>query len=121
MSEASDLDQDPLDGAGIAGHWEYAYDIDSEDGGGFSSGEFLLRTDGQLLRRAGGSIYGDDGTRWRFDPWEPAGVWPDGIDPQEVIDTLKGRGYSLSQPSPVPYDQRTAGPFPGPPEPARYI
>ena len=104
----------------VAGYWDWVYDYDSDYGGGFVSGQFLLRSDGVLLRRNGGSSTGADGTTYSYRDWERAGTWEPGVDPAEVMASLKGM-YSLCKPSPVPVDQRTAGPFPGRPEPAEYL
>ena len=48
---------DPLGGQVIAGRWSFGYDMPDELGGGFVAGELLLRGDGVLLRRYGGSSY----------------------------------------------------------------
>lgn len=116
----ADLQSDPLQGATVAGYWDWVYDYDSDHGGGFVTGQFLLRSDGILLRRGGGSSYSGGATSYSFRPWVRAAEWEAGVDPAEVIASLKGM-YSLAKPSPVPFDQSTAGPFPGAPDRAEYI
>lgn len=113
---ALDID-DPLQGGRLSAlrHWGFVWDYDDPDGpGGFVSGEFLLRSDGVLLRRYGYSSHGKDGTRRQFQPWQvkDAGA---GTTVGQVSRKLAGEGYGLYKPGPVPVDQRTGGPFPGPP------
>lgn len=122
MSDDADtnLQADPLQGATVAGYWDWVYDFDGDYGGGFVTGQFLLRSDGVLLRRGGGSSYSKGATTYSYREWVRAGEWEPGVDPAVVIASLKGM-YSLAKPSPVPPDQRTAGPFPGSPEPAEYL
>jgi hypothetical protein len=56
MSESTGLPPgDPLSGSAIAGRRSFGYDMPDDLGGGFVCGELLLRSDGVLLRRYGGS------------------------------------------------------------------
>src|SRR5438034_1819862 len=51
MSESTALPPDPLSGSTLAAYWSYGYDMPDDLGGGFVTGELLLRADGVLLRR----------------------------------------------------------------------
>ena len=51
MSEPPALPPDPLSGSTLAAYWSYGYDMPDDLGGGFVTGELLLRADGVLLRR----------------------------------------------------------------------
>jgi hypothetical protein len=51
MSEPTALPPDPLSGSTLAAYWSYGYDMPDDLGGGFVTGELLLRADGVLLRR----------------------------------------------------------------------
>ena len=51
MSEPTALLPDPLSGSTLAAYWSYGYDMPDDLGGGFVTGELLLRADGALLRR----------------------------------------------------------------------
>ena len=86
---------DPLQGAAVAGRWSFAYDMPEDLGGGFVSGELLLRTDGVLLRRYGGSSYRAGQLTWQFKPWEPVTWWSGETGPQRAVAILKGRGDDL--------------------------
>jgi len=50
MNELPSLPRDPLSGSTLA-YWSYGFDIPDDLGGGFVTGELLLRADGVLLRR----------------------------------------------------------------------
>jgi hypothetical protein len=107
--------EDPLEGGRFKTlrHWGFVWDYNDDDGpGGFASGEFLLRSDGVLLRRMGYSIGAGDGTRWKFLPWEVKDSEA-GTDVGKVSGKLRGEGYDLYKPGPVPIGESTAGPFPG--------
>jgi hypothetical protein len=112
---------DPLAAAGLVARWGFVYDEPEERGGGYVSGEFLLRSDGVLLRRYGTSYTNKDGSTWRFSPWKVVSWWRGTADPEQAIRTLKRQGYGLHQPSPVPIDEETAGPFPDLPDLAEPI
>lgn len=111
---------DPLEGAELVAHWGFVYDIDDDAGGGFVSGEVLLRSDGVLLRRYGTSHSRDGQTTWRYGPWEPDRLWAGPTDAEGALRWLKARGYGLCRPN-VPIDRREAGPFPGLPDLAEYL
>jgi hypothetical protein len=111
---------DPLEGADLIAHWDWVYDIDDDFGGGFSMGQFLLRRDGVLLRRFGGSSTGREGTTWRYSPWEVVADWPGAANAQEAMSQLKESGYDLCRPN-IPFHLDEAGPFPGAPAPAEYL
>jgi hypothetical protein len=51
MSESAALPPDPLSGSTLVAYWSYGYDMPDHLGGGFVTGELLLRADGVLLRR----------------------------------------------------------------------
>lgn len=95
-------------------HWGFVWDYNDDDGpGGFVSGQFLLRSDGALLRRYGTSISSfRTGTRWEYRPWEVVDAEA-GTDVGKVATKLRNQGYDLLKPDPVPIGESTAGPFPG--------
>jgi len=51
MNELPSLPRDLLSGSTVACHWSYGFDMPDDLGGGFVTGELLLRADGVLLRR----------------------------------------------------------------------
>jgi hypothetical protein len=112
---------DPLAAAGLVARWRFAYDEPEERGGGHVAGEFLLRSDGVLLRRYGYSYSNKDGYTWQFSRWKVVNSWSGTADPKRAIRALKRQGYDLYQPSPVPIDEETVGPFPGVPDLAKPI
>ena len=90
------------------GHWGWVYDYDDDAGGGFASGEFLLRGDGVLLRRSVMSRYRDGQTTYHCRPWEPVGWWEGETDPDAALRLLKAHGYGLCRPNvPVDADEAT--------------
>lgn len=98
--------------------WAFVYDDDDDLGLGFSgfvSGEFLLRSDGALLRRRGGSRISADGTWYRYGPWTTESKWDGGADARACAAWLRGRRYGLYEPAPIDVSEREAGPFPGVP------
>jgi hypothetical protein len=112
-----DLDvSEPLAGAELVARWGFVYDEPEERGGGYVAGEFLLRSDGMLLRRYGSSYTNKDGHRWQFSGWKVVSWWEGTADPELAIRELKRQGYDLNQPSPVPIDQGAAGSFLGVPD-----
>jgi hypothetical protein len=123
ITETEDTIEDPFQ-AGLTAlrRWSWVFDWDEEYGSGFTSGEFLLRSDGVLLRRSGGSSYdpGTNETTWMFTPWRIVKDWDGGIDACRVIRWLKGNHYDLAQPSPTPANSRRFK-HSGKPERARYI
>lgn len=57
---------DPLEGGRLTviRHWGFVWDYNDDEVGGFASGEFLLRSDGVLLKRIGYSIGAGNDLRW---------------------------------------------------------
>ena len=108
---------DPLEGGRFSAlrHWGFVWDYNDDEIGGFASGEFLLRSDGVLLRRYGYSIGSGDETRWKFMSWKVKDPGA-GTEVSKVSAKLRGEGYDLYKPGPVPIDESTAGPFPGLPD-----
>ncbi|MFI0352544.1 hypothetical protein [Actinomadura sp. 9N407] len=99
----------------VVGHWRFVFEMDER---GFASGELVLLRDGTLLRRYGTSYYSKGLTTWKFNAWRQVSWWPGASSPEEAIPILLRNGYELYEPSPVPVDERTAGPFPGVPREA---
>jgi hypothetical protein len=85
-------------------------------GGGFSVGEFLLRSDGVLLRRSVSSSFWHGQTTWRAGPWSEFHRFPAGTGQGQARHWLVARGYELGDPSPVAVHEAVAGPYPGLPE-----
>ena len=114
------LSDNPLTGDTVAvRRWAFVYDNDDDDfGGGFVSGEFLLRSDGVLLRRMGGSRTAAVGTTYHYGPWRVDGRWTDGVDATACAASLRGWRYGLYEPAPIGVSEREVGPFPGVPAPA---
>jgi hypothetical protein len=102
----------------VLGHWGFVYEMDER---GFASGELLLRGDGGLMRRYGSSFYSKGATRWEFGEWQRVSWWPGATTVDEAVNILRGHAYDLYEPGPVAIDERTAGPYPGSPAPARPI
>ena len=111
------LEEPLVGGHTVVRHWGFVWDYNDDDGpGGFVSGQFLLRSDGALLRRYGGSRWNprQGGTRWEYRPWEVIDGEA-GTDVATVARKLQGQGYDLTKPGPGAIDRRTSGPFPGAP------
>ena len=100
-------------------HWGWVYDYDDDAGGGFASGEFLLRGDGVLLRRYVISRYREGQTTYQCRPWEPVVWWEGETDPAAALQLLKGHGYGLCRAN-VPVDADEAS-FPGLAPSAEYL
>jgi len=104
-------------GVELVQRWKFLLDnLPDWIGDGFSTGEFLLRSDGLLLRRSVRSSHARGQTTWWAGPWSEfhrfaAGT---GVDPARAW--LIDHGYDLGDPSPVAIDSDVAGPFPGLPE-----
>jgi hypothetical protein len=63
-------------------YWSYGYDMPDHVGGGFVTGELLLRADGVLLRRQ--TLFfptGDGRLSEGFGPWEEVTWWEGEADP----------------------------------------
>ena len=104
-------------GVELVHRWRFLLDnLPEWIGGGFSAGEFLLRTDGVLLRRSVGSSFSQDQTTWRAGPWSDFHRFPAGTTYGQAQAWLVARGYDLGDPSPVAVHKSVAGPYPGLPE-----
>jgi len=115
---SSSIEQvEPLDGFDLVAHWAFVHDTDDS----WATGEFLLRNDGALLRRSGGSSYERGFTTYKFDRWEPVTWWGGISNADASMAVLKARGYDLSIPGPTLIESSVAGPFAGIPKLARYL
>jgi hypothetical protein len=96
MSKASELPAgDPFNGP-VAGYWLFGYDMPDELGGGFVTGELLLRGDGVLLRRYSKHVTTADGKHTPgYGPWEEVSWWTRQPDPHRAAQILHHRGYDL--------------------------
>jgi hypothetical protein len=104
-------------GVELVHRWRFLLDnLPEWIGGGFSAGEFLLRSDGVLLRRSVRSEYSRGHTTWRAGPWSEFHRFPAGTGQGQARGWLIDRGYDLGDPSPVPVLEDVAGPYPGLPE-----
>ena len=77
-------------------YWSYGYDMPDHLGGGFVTGELLLRVDGVLLRRQ--TLFfptGDGKLSEGFGPWEQVTWWAGEADPDRAANVLHYRGYDL--------------------------
>ena len=116
MSENTGLPPGDLLGRSAqAGRWSFGYDMPDDLGGGFVCGELLLRSDGVLLRRYGGSSYHAGQITWKYGAWDQVSWWTGETDPQQAVALLKSRGYDLLKHDQVPVDKSTFGPVPGSP------
>jgi hypothetical protein len=102
MSEPDTTSPDPLGGSGVAAYWIYGFDMPDEAGGGFVTGELLLRTDGVLLRRPTLYTTAAGGLKPGFGPWEEVPWWKtDVTDPERAARILHYRGYDLHKREPA--------------------
>ena len=102
MSEPTALPPDPLSGSTLAAYWSYGYDMPDDLGGGFVTGELLLRADGILLRRQ--TLYfptGGDKLSPGFGPWEQITWWEGEADSERAARVLHYRGYDLHKLDPA--------------------
>lgn len=114
MNEPPSLPDDPLAGSTLAGYWLYGYDMPDDLGGGFVTGEFLLRADGVLLRRQ--ALFfpaGDGNLAEEFGPWEEVTWWEGETDPERTAIVLHYRGYDLHQRDPADLGTPGGGNAPG--------
>lgn len=88
-------------------------DLPEEIGGGFASGEFLLRSDGALFERGVTDSYSKGATTWEAGPWRIHRQFPPGTREGQVRQWFRARHYQLGGPTPVPIGLDSAGPFPG--------
>lgn len=105
-------------------HWDWVFDVDEDRGGGFVTGQFLLRSDGRLKWRSGGgstAMAGGGSTTYSFTPWRDFPGWANEADPEEAMRRLRRRGYSLAEPGPTPIGEHESGPHPGLPPLATFI
>jgi hypothetical protein len=101
MNELPSLPRDPLSGSTLA-YWSYGFDMPDDLGGGFVTGELLLRADGVLLRRQ--TLFfptGDGQLLAGFGPWEQVTWWEGEADPDRAAIVLHYRGYDLHQLDPA--------------------
>jgi hypothetical protein len=114
MNEPPSLPFDPLAGSALAGYWLYGFDMPDDLGGGFVTGEPLLRADGVLLRRQ--TLFfptGDGNLAEGFGPWEEVTWWEGETDPERATIVLHYRGYDLQQRDPADLGTRGSGNAPG--------
>ena len=108
--DASEV-RDPREGQAVLALWDYVYDFDG-DVGGFATGQFLLRADGALWIRTGGSSWsGPDRTFYRYRPWRR---WPFLTEPVDVAGAYAAvhrHHYTVYPPGPVPIDVEEGGPY----------
>ena len=112
---------DPLPvGVELVYRWGFLLDdLPEWIGGGFSAGEFLLRSDGVLLRRGVSDSYSRNETTWHAGPWSIFHRFAPGTSQGQARAWLINLDCQLGGPTPVAIDQETAGPYPGMPEEAR--
>lgn len=101
----------------VVAHWGFTQQRADDISDGVVSGELAHRRDGSLLRRYGGASYRHGRTRWDFGPWHPFTGWRSQPDEGAARMELERRGYQLHRPGPLSVEERTGGPFGGPPEP----
>ncbi|MEU5696495.1 hypothetical protein [Actinosynnema sp. NPDC020468] len=102
-------------GTEVVAHWEFVADTEHS----WVTGQVLVRSDGVLLRRYGGSSSRDRRTTWEYHPWTPVPWWSGETDGTAALRALQAAGYDLTTPGPVPVYESTAGPFDGyPPRPS---
>lgn len=106
MKDRFKVVDDPVpEGTNVVERWGFFLDdLPEWIGGGFSTGEFLLRSDGVLLRR--GVLGGDarDETTWRAGPWTEFHRFPAGAHEGQARVWLEQLDYQLGSPSPLPID-----------------
>ena len=102
----------PLGEYSELGRWIFVYDYDDDRGGGFVTGEFLLRSDGVAFRRMGYAT-GSSVQSWKFlGEWTEVAAWTPQTDVPLAIRALKGLGYGIhDKHSNVPIDADQGEPF----------
>jgi hypothetical protein len=113
MNEPRSLPGDPLAESTLAGYWLYGYDMPDDLGGGFVTGELLLRADGVLLRRQ--TLFfptGDGRLSEGFGPWEEVTWWEGETDPERAARVLHYRGYDLHRRDPAELGTPSSGSTP---------
>jgi len=102
MSEPTALPPDPLPGSALVAYWSYGYDMPDDLGGGFVTGELLLRADGVLLRRQTRFFPAEDGSLSEgFGPWKEVTWWTGEAEPGKAARVLYNRGYDLHELDPA--------------------
>jgi hypothetical protein len=121
VSDVNIVVGDPVpQGVELVYRWGFLLDnLPEWIGGGFSAGEFLLRSDGVLLRRGVSDSYSRNETTWHAGPWSVFHRFAPGTGQGEARSWLVNLDYELGGPTPVEIDQEVAGPYPGMPEEAR--
>jgi len=102
------MSEDLLTGGEPVARWSFCYDYPEADGGGFVTGEFLLRADGVMLRRMSQSLTRADTTTWQYGDWATVPGWPGETDPDRAARLLREWGYDLAPPGPARPDEQTA-------------
>jgi hypothetical protein len=95
--------RDPRDGHEVLAHWDYVYDFDG-DIGGFVTGQFLLRDDGVLWIRNGGSRWSGGRTWYEYRLWNRWTLEPGPFDVAGALAAVSRRHYTVSAPGPTPID-----------------
>lgn len=97
------------DGTELVYRWGYLLDdLPEEIGGGFVTGEFLLRSDGVLLKRGVIDLLSRDGMTWSAGPWSIFHRFPPGTGQGQAREWLRAKRYRLARPSPVGIDETSA-------------
>ena len=113
MNDSAGLSQaDPLSGSAIVGRWSFGYDMPDELGGGFVSGELLLRTDGILLRRYGGSSHRARQVTWKYGPWDEVTWWTGETNPSKPSHFSSPADTTCSSTTPCPSTSPPTAPPP---------
>jgi hypothetical protein len=102
MSEPTALPPDPLSGSTLAAYWSYGYDMPDDLGGGFVTGELLLRADGVMLRRQ--THYFSTGSGKLspgFGPRKQVIWWEGEADSERAAKVLSYHGYDLHKLDPA--------------------
>ncbi|MFS8099256.1 hypothetical protein LFM09_19185 [Lentzea alba] len=111
---------DPLEGAKVVAHWSFAADTEND----YVVGEVLVRDDGVLLERFGGlSGSGDPKStaNYVFGSWHRVDWWEGHTTLAAAWARLRGMGYDLGDPSPVPIEDGRTGPFIFEPDPPAHL
>ena len=87
---------------------QWVYDFNDDVFSGFACGEFLLRSDGVLFIRYGGSRTSSGSTSYKYSLWKVDQRWRD-KSISGFIDWASRFPYGLSPASPVPVDEFETG------------
>ena len=103
--------------------WGFLLDDLSDDiGGGYFTGEFVLRSDGALLRRAVSSFSSSHSMSYRaLGGWQIHHQFEAGVTEETARQWLQTNRYQLSDPPVIDLDAQEGPevPIPSPPEPRR--